>query len=97
MKMEEKALLNFKLGIKDEFTIGCTDIKQVLERVRSKQTEPVSSLSAVEIREMTKRDDEFYEDSNNVNKVLGIGFETKNLVSTKKSVEQKGKVGEGLT
>jgi len=27
MKMEEKALLNFKLGIKDEFTSGCTDIK----------------------------------------------------------------------
>jgi len=35
LKMEEKALLNFKLGIKDEFTTGCTDVKQVLERVRN--------------------------------------------------------------
>ena len=59
MKMEEKALLNFKLGIKDEFTTGCTDIKQVLERVRSKKSEPVSSLSAVEIKELTRRGEEF--------------------------------------
>ena len=97
MKMEEKALLNFKLGIKDEFTTGCTDIKQVLERVRAKKTEPVSSLSAVEIKELTKRGDEFAElPEKKVCKVEGIGFESKNLVSTKKSVQQQGKVGSDL-
>ena len=57
--------------------------------MRAKNTEPVSSLSAVEIKELTKRGDEFYEEAESkVSKVEGIGFETKNLVSTKKSVQQ---------
>ena len=57
--------------------------------MRAKKTEPVSSLSAVEIKELTKRGDEFYEEpESKVSKVEGIGFETKNLVSTKKSVQQ---------
>ncbi len=88
--MEEKALLNFKLGIKDEFNTGCTEMKQVLDRVRNqnKNNEPASSLSAIEIKELTKRGgEEYYEaPEDKVLKVEGIGFETKNLVSTKKSV-----------
>jgi len=35
LKVEEKALMNFKLGIKDEFNVGCTEIKQVLENIRN--------------------------------------------------------------
>ena len=34
-KREETALLNFKLGIKDELITECTDVKQVLEKVRA--------------------------------------------------------------
>jgi len=33
-KREEKALMNFKLGIKDDLTADCTDVKQVLEKIR---------------------------------------------------------------
>ncbi len=35
LKIEEKALLNFKLGITDEFNKGCTELKQVLDRLRN--------------------------------------------------------------
>ena len=42
-KAEEKALMNFKLGVTDDIIAGCQDVKQVLEAVRShymnKQTE----------------------------------------------------------
>ena len=31
-KREERALMNFKLGIKDELIADCTDKKQVLEK-----------------------------------------------------------------
>lgn len=34
IKLEEKAMMNFRLGIKDEYNQGCTELKQVLERVR---------------------------------------------------------------
>ena len=34
-KREETALLNFKLGIKDDLIAECTDVKQVLEKVRA--------------------------------------------------------------
>ena len=34
-KREETALMNFKLGIKDDLIKECTDVKQVLEKVRS--------------------------------------------------------------
>ena len=34
-KREETALMNFKLGIKDDLISECTDVKQVLEKVRS--------------------------------------------------------------
>ena len=65
MKMEEKALLNFKLGIKDEFNQGCTEMKQVLDRVRNynSKNDKVSSLSAIEIKELTKRglNEDYYE------------------------------------
>ena len=33
-KREETALMNFKLGIKDDLIKECTDVKQVLETVR---------------------------------------------------------------
>ena len=34
IKLEERAMMNFRLGIKDEYNQGCTELKQVLERVR---------------------------------------------------------------
>ena len=34
-KAEEKALMNFKLGITDDLIQGCQDVKQVLEAVRN--------------------------------------------------------------
>ena len=34
-KAEEKALMNFKLGISDDLIQGCQDVKQVLEAVRN--------------------------------------------------------------
>ena len=48
--------MNFKLGIKDEFNEGCTEIKQVLEKIRSEamQTKPCN-LSTVEIKELTRK------------------------------------------
>lgn len=35
IKLEESAMLNYKLGIKDDYNQGCTDLKQVLDRVRN--------------------------------------------------------------
>ena len=68
-KAEEKALLNFKLGISDDVIKGCTDVKQVLEAVRNdyiaKKTgtdgktlaaqQKVSSLTDFEIKELTQK------------------------------------------
>lgn len=68
-KAEEKALLNFKLGITDDVIKGCTDVKQVLEAVRNdyiaKKTgtdsktlaaqQKVSSLTDFEIKELTQK------------------------------------------
>ena len=34
-KAEEKALMNFKLGVTDDMITGCQDVKQVLEAVRT--------------------------------------------------------------
>ena len=34
-KAEEKALMNFKLGISDDMIKGCQDVKQVLEAVKN--------------------------------------------------------------
>ena len=34
-KAEEKALMNYKLGITDDLITGCQDVKQVLEAVRA--------------------------------------------------------------
>ena len=34
-KAEEKALMNYKLGIDDALITGCQDVKQVLEAVRA--------------------------------------------------------------
>ena len=53
IKLEEKAMMNFRLGIADEYNKGCTDIKQVLNNVHNQN--PVSSLSTVEIKELTRR------------------------------------------
>ena len=62
-KREETALMNFKLGIKDKLITDCTDIKQVLETVRShfmgesaKLKVKASSLSEFEIKEITARE-----------------------------------------
>lgn len=56
-KREDEALINFRLGVKDDLTRDCTDIKQVLERVRAKynshcKAKP-SSLTDFEIKELT--------------------------------------------
>lgn len=45
--------MNFKLGIKDDLIADCTDVKQVLEKVRGqvvKQPEKASTLSEYEIK-----------------------------------------------
>ena len=59
-KKEDEALMNFKLGIRDELTRDCEDIKQVLEKVRAKfvvgYQEKASKLSEFEIKELTQRD-----------------------------------------
>ena len=34
LKKEEQALMNFKLGVTDDYNRGCTDIKQVLANIR---------------------------------------------------------------
>jgi len=57
-KREEKALMNFKLGIKDDLIADCTDVKQVLERVRGqtvKQPVKASELTDFEIKQLTQR------------------------------------------
>lgn len=69
-KSEEKALMNFKLGIADDTIKGCQDVKQVLEAVRdqflqrqaeklgqsmSVKNAKVSSLSQFEIKELTQK------------------------------------------
>ena len=59
-KKEDEALMNFKLGIRDELTRDCEDIKQVLEKVRAKYVigyqEKASKLTEFEIKELTQRD-----------------------------------------
>lgn len=73
IKLEEKAMMNFRLGIKDEYNQGCTELKQVLERVRKDQKQ-ASSLTTIEIKELTRRDkDEVYEEPD---RQKGIGFES---------------------
>ena len=97
-KREEKALMNFKLGIKDDLIADCTDVKQVLERVRgqvTKQPEKPSTLSDYEIKQLTQRtgqggavDDMRVADLpeseliTTVDKVKGIGFDRQHMVST---------------
>ena len=55
-KREEKALMNFKLGIKDDLIADCTDVKQVLERVRGsvmKNHKKASELTDFEVKALT--------------------------------------------
>jgi hypothetical protein len=50
--------MNFKLGIKDELIADCTDIKQVLEKVRGqvvKKPEKASELTNFEIKYLTQK------------------------------------------
>ena len=35
IKLEENAMMNFRLGIPDQYNKGCTDFKQVLANVRN--------------------------------------------------------------
>ena len=99
-KREEEALMNFKLGIKDPLIVDCTEVKQVLEAVRShfigeKQGKPASTLNEFEIKEMTQKesimdpnqkaammDDDPELALQNADRVQGIGFEKRNMVST---------------
>lgn len=90
--------MNFKLGIKDDLIADCTDVKQVLERVRGqvvKQPEKASELTDFEIKQLIQRtgtggavDDTKHvmeQDSElieTVDKIKGIGFEKQHMVST---------------
>lgn len=82
--------MNFKLGISDEYNRGCTDIKQVLANIRNEQT--ISSLSQVEIKELTKRGglgpdgEPIDQDDVKISDPKGIGFDTMHLVSTKRHI-----------
>jgi hypothetical protein len=89
--------MNFKLGIKDDLIADCTDVKQVLEKVRglsTKQVEKASDLSSFEIKQLTQRtgtggalDERVAEQPESelvatVDKVKGIGFDKQHIVST---------------
>jgi hypothetical protein len=97
-KREEKALMNFKLGIKDDLIADCTDVKQVLERVRglgTKQSDKPSTLTSFEVKALTQRtgqggavDDIRASDLPEsellvtADKIKGIGFDKQHMVST---------------
>jgi hypothetical protein len=85
LKVEEKALMNFKLGIKDEFNVGCTDIKQVLEKIRSEATNTKPcNLSTVEIKELTRKggasERDMLSEETPVDRVQGIGMTSQHLM-----------------
>ena len=47
--------MNFKLGIKDEYNVGCTDLKQVFEKLRNESNQKICDLTSVEIKELTRK------------------------------------------
>jgi len=53
--------MNFKLGIKDDLIADCTDVKQVLDRVRGldkAKNNKASDLTEFEIKELTMKSTE---------------------------------------
>jgi len=88
--------MNFKLGIKDEFgSADCTDLNQVLARLRGTEGKPTGELNDFDIKELTRREVDMTAqacDGNAINeeeelvmadKVQGIGHDTRHQVAIK--------------
>jgi hypothetical protein len=87
--------MNFKLGIKDDFgSADCTDLNQVLSKLRGKEGQPTNELNDFELKELTRRDADAIAqacDGNAINeeeelvmadKVQGIGHDTRFQITT---------------